>query len=412
MAKRRPKVGILTTFAGADEAYSLVNVVRTQLQMLLDNDCAPVLFVAPSFRGDGVLSPHSTEIRHVSMPDAGQEEIRTALQPLISDIDVVLCHDILFLSQHKAWAGAIRQIAHDEPQIAWLHWQHSRGGHKPIEPMLRSWFCYPNNGDLAHVAQINSTTVGRVRYIPHPLDFDYLGWPELAIRIAQDFAFPFVDISGLLPARLDRQKQIEKAIRVFAGLKRAGRSVCFLIADAYATGKRFGLYRQELQKLARRLGLTEKEVAFLSGEYKTCHLRTPRAVVKALFEMSNLFIQPSNAETSSLVVMEAALASNLVIINADFPPIHHLYRDALAFPFGSIFEDVKYYRHVKTASGEERKIEDPQTFWDDTARNDIIPALDGQLTLAVKRQQLRDRWPNWVFKEYLEPLIMEVYHGH
>lgn len=407
----RPKIGILTTFTGSDRAYSLVNVVQSQLQMLFDGLYDPVLFVAPPFHGDGIFAEHNIEVRRVTMPGAEQEEVRVALRPLVSDIDVMLCHDILFLSQHKTWAGAIRQIAHDEPRIAWLHWQHSRGGHSPIEPMPRSWFCYPNDGDMAHVAQINSTTMDRVRYIPHPLDFNYLGWSALAIRIAEDLDFTFVDIAGLLPTRMDRQKQVEKAIRIFAGLKRAGRSVCFLVADAYATGKQFESYRQELQGLAKSLGLTEKEVAFLSEKYEACRLRTPRQVVKALLEMSNLFIQPSNAETSSLVVMEAALAGNLVIINADFPPIHHLYRDALTFPFGSIFEDVKYYRHIRTASGGERKIEDPQRFWDDTARDDIIPILDGQLTLQVKHQQLRDRWPSRVFQEHLEPLITEVYRA-
>lgn len=407
----RPKVGILTTFTGSDQAYSLVNVVQSQLQMLFDGLYDPALFVAPSFHGDGVFAEHNTDIRRVAMPDAKEKEVGAALWPLIDDIDVMFCHDILFLGQHKTWAAVIRHIAKNKPHIAWLHWQHSRGGHAPIEPMSRSWFCYPNRGDLKHVAQINSTTEDRVRYIPHPLDVDYLGWPSLAIRIAEDFDFPFVDVAAVLPARLDRQKQVEKAVRVFAGLKKAGCTVCYLIADAQATGKRFKTYKEDILEIAKHQGLNEKEVVFLSEKYEECRLGTPRPVIKALFEMSNLFIQPSNAETSSLVVMEAALAGNLVIINSDFPPIHHLYRDALALPFGSIFEDTKYYRHVRTADGGERKIEDPQTFWDDTARQDIIPALDGQLTLAVKRQQLHDRWPNRVFREHLEPLIVEVYQA-
>lgn len=409
---RLPKVGILTTFAGADEAYSLVNVVRTQLRMLFDNGYTPVLFAAPTFRGDGVMSPQHTEIRTIAMPNAKSSEVLAALKSQTGDVDVMLCHDILFLGQHREWAKAVRLLAEEASHISWLHWQHSRGGHSPIDPMPRSWFCYPNNGDLGHVAQINSAPVDRVRYIPHPLDFNYLDWPALAIQIAEDFSFPFVDISGLLPARLDRQKQVEKALRVFIGLKKAGRSICYLVADAYATGKRFLKHKEDLREIANHAGLTRKEFTFLSEEYEECKIRTPRSVVKALFEMSNLFIQPSNAETSSLIVMEAALAGNLVIINADFPPIHHLYRDALALPFGSIFENTKYYRHVKTASGEERKVEDPQLFWDDAARDDIIPILDGQLTLLVKRQQLRDRWPNRVFKKYLEPLILEAHGDH
>ena len=50
----KPKVGILTTFTGSDEAYSLVVVVKTQVDMLLEAGYNPVLFVAPSFTGEGI----------------------------------------------------------------------------------------------------------------------------------------------------------------------------------------------------------------------------------------------------------------------------------------------------------------------------------------------------------------------
>lgn len=391
-----PKVGILTTFTGSDEAYSLVVVVKTQIQMLLDAGYNPVLFAAPSFTGGGIWE--RIEIRRVTLEDFGGQ---------IADIDVMLCHDILFLSQHKQWAELVRKLAPEFPKLRWLHWQHSRGDHAPIEPMPNSDFCYPNTGDLAHVAQINSTDAAHVHYIPHPLDFGYLGWPELAIRIAEDYNFPFADVSMIYPTRLDRQKQVEKATRVFAGLKRAGKSVCLLVADAYATGDRFKDYKADCIKLAQEQGLTDKEFAFLGEVYPECMFATPRTVVKALFEMSNLFMQVSTSETSSLVAMEAALAGNLLVLNADFKPIHHLYDKALLLPFGSIFEDVKYYRHIKTADGQEEKIEDAQQYWDDQARVLLIPALDSQLTIAVKRQQLRERWPSRVMRDYLNPLLLK-----
>ena len=96
---RKPKVGILTTFTGSDEAYSLVNVVSTQLQMLVDGGYTPVLFVAPSFTGTGIWN--KAEIRKTVMPDATTPEIVDSLREQIQDIDVMLCHDIVFLSQHQ-----------------------------------------------------------------------------------------------------------------------------------------------------------------------------------------------------------------------------------------------------------------------------------------------------------------------
>ncbi len=409
LTMQKPRVGILTTFTGSDEAYSLVNVVRTQLSMLLAADYAPVLFAAPTFSGEGVWK--RVEIRKLVSPDAKQPDILAALEPQIGDIDVMLCHDITFLAQHHEWGRAVRRLAIDHPHIAWLHWQHSRGDHAPVEVMQHSWWCYPNQGDLAHVAAINSTDEKHVRYIPHPLDFAYLGWPELAVRIAEDYKFPFVDVRAIYPSRLDRQKQLDKLIRLFAGLKRAGKQVSLLFADAYATGEPFLSYKKDLHALAQEQGLEPGEYAFLSERYEECRYATPRPVVKALLEMSNLFVQPSNAETSSLVVLEAALAGCLVVINADFPPIAPLYKKALALPFGSVLHNTEYYRHIKTADGQAQKVLDPQLFWDDRARDTVLPALESQLTIALKKQQLEERWPSRVFRGRLEPLILEAWEA-
>jgi glycosyltransferase involved in cell wall biosynthesis len=404
----KPKVGILTTFAGADEAYSLVVVVKTQLRMLLDAGYDPVLFVSDQFVSeDRFWSGRLFEVRKVAHPDAKAADIQQSLAGMIGDINVMLCHDILFLSQHREWGDAVRALA-AELDVAWLHWQHSRGDGQS-ESCARSWYCYPNEGDLPHCAAVNHASLNRTRYVPHPLDFDYLGWPALAVRIAEDYGFPFADVSCILPTRLDRQKQVDKAVRLMAGFKRAGRSVRFLVADAYCTGEPFLSEKKRLNELAREQGLDEQEFAFLGECYDECRVTTPRPVVKALYEMSNLFVQPSNSETSSLVAMEAALAGCLLVLNADFPPILPLYKKALALPFGSVLNDTKYYRTIRTADGQETKVEDAQLFWDDQARLTVLPALDSQIVGQVKRQQLAERWPRRVWEQRIEPLILEAW---
>jgi glycosyltransferase involved in cell wall biosynthesis len=332
----KPKVGILTTFSGADEAYSLVVVCKTQLQMLLRAGYDPVLFVAEQFQsGERFWSGTQFEVRRGPHADAKAADIEAYLREQAVDINVMLCHDIVFLSQHREWGAAVRAVAAGNPHAAWLHWQHSRGDGQH-DPCVNSWYCYPNEGDLPHCAWVNHASASRVRYVPHPLDFDYLGWPDLAVRIAENFQFPFADVAGILPTRLDHQKQVDKAVRIFAGLKRAGRGVRFLVADAYCTGEPFLSEKKQLLALAKEQGLEEGEFAFLGEVYGECRVMTPRGAVKALYEMSNLFILPSNSETSSLVAMEAALAGNLLVLNADFPPILHLYKKALALDRKSV----------------------------------------------------------------------------
>lgn len=392
------KIGILTAFNGSDQSYSLVNVVAVQLRMLIDAGYRPIVFVGPAFAGSGIWADPRIVLRRIAVEQ---------LADTSADVDVMLCHDIVFLKQHEAWGTALRQLARQRGDLALIHWQHSRGDPQ-VEPCAHSWYAYPNHGDLEHVAWLNQAPLERVRYIPHALDTDYLQWPPLALKIAQDFKFHQVDVAVFLPTRLDRQKQVEKALRVVAGLKHAGRSVCFLVGDAMATGERFLEYKAELKDLARELDLTNRDFAFLGECYDECHTSTPRPDVKALLEMSNLFIQPSNAETCSLVALEASLAGNLLMINADFEPIHHLYEDAVQMPFGSILKETTYWRHFKDSDGVETKTKDPQAFFDDQA-DALGSVLDAQLTLKVKRQQLRERWPAEVFDRYLEPLILEVY---
>lgn len=399
------RVGVLTTFTGMDRAYSLVNVVHVQLKMLHENGYLPVLYSAEELAGwPGV------ELRRLAKNAATADEIYSSMIGQFDDVRVVFCHDIVFLAQHRQWADALRRFAAENPQVTWLHWQHSRGDHNPIEPVPNSHFCYPNNGDLHHVARLNRTTIDRVHYVPHPLDFDYLKWPELAIRIAEETELPFVDVAMLYPSRLDRQKQVERSVRIFAGLKRLGLSVRLLVADSFATGDRFLNYKDDLRAIAEGEGLTDEELIFLSERYEECHTSTDRDVVKALLEMCNLFIQTSNAETSSLVVMEAALAGNLCVINADFKPIHHLYKAALALPFGAVTDTqpIEYYRHIQRADGTLQKVLDPQQFWDDQARITVLPTLKSQMTIELKRQQFIDRWPSKVFSEHIEPLIKMV----
>ena len=405
----KPKIGILTNFTGADETFSLVSVARIQAEIFHRANYRVIIFVSENFTSvhkTGIWSGKQVEIRKVGNHGEPAENILEKLRRDIADIDVVLCHDLVFLAQNHKWGSAIRQLA-KETDVAWIHWQHSRGDGN-VEPCENSWYAYPNEGDLAHLAKLNGTTIERTQYIPHPLDFNYLDWPDLAIEIAEETRHPFVDVAAILPTRMDRQKQVERVIRLMAGFQRAGKSVSLIVADAFATGERFIQYRKDLQALAREQDVDDR-VHFLSERYEECMVSTPRPVVKALMEMSNLFIQPSNAETSSLVAMEAALAGNLLVINADFPPIHHLYKKALALPFGSVLEDTKYYRHIRLADGTEQKVEDPQTFWDDQALRTVLPVLESQVSMVVKRQQLLDRWPSRVFKNHLEPLVNKVY---
>jgi len=125
-------------------------------------------------------------------------------------------------------------------------------------------------------------------------------------------------------------------IKIFKALKENECKVRLLIIDFHSTGGDKVAYREELIRLRDNLGLSPSEVIFTSQVEQELHLSSPQKLVRDFMLISNLFVLPSKSETYSLVVQEAGLCGNLLVLNQDFPAMRSIYgNDPLYRQFSS-----------------------------------------------------------------------------
>jgi glycosyltransferase involved in cell wall biosynthesis len=202
------------------------------------------------------------------------------------------------------------------------------------------------------------------------------------------------------PVRLDRGKQVEHVIRVGSSLKGIGRSVRVIIVGFHSTGGDKVTYREYLTGLAQELGLTEKEITFLSQFDDSLRVRSPREVIRDLMLLSNVFVMPSRSETYSLIAQEAGLCGAFLVLNQDFPPFRNIYGDDAAF--------YQFSSNINALTGLDGETNTQYDNIDDYFRGialRIAYELEHNVVLAQQSRIRRERNPDYIFSRFLEPLF-------
>jgi hypothetical protein len=375
------KIAILTTFFEAASGYSLVSVAETQIKQLLKQGYDPLVLVQRNFEPpedqNTIWRPEMIDLRKV-LPvldltsgvhdefDARADEIEKCLRQTLSQVDVVITHDIILQAFYKEHNEAVRRVAETQPDILWLHWIHSTPTprKRPRYPdLLRhcpppGYIIYPNDTDRNIVAATYGLDMQRVvafrgSHAIDPLD----AWPyhPLTRSLAEKTGLYRTEVGMVYPVLLNRGKQPEKVIRLVAGLVEARYDARLLIVDWQSTAPHFQAYIDQLLALAAELGVGDR-VHVASRLDDRAEGGVPKQVVTELMDLSNVYVHPSGAETYSLATHEAALRGNLLCLNADLPQTRELFDSAgIYFDFGS--ERVK------------RTYEpDEQSFWSQEAR--------------------------------------------
>ena len=363
------KVAILTSFVGKiDSAYSLCNVVGTQLKMLVKYGYRPTLIVRSLEEPEGIWANPAITVKQIpnlildpvsgkveDMEKFKKDSITTAeaLHEIVQDHDVVITHDTIFQKGELIQNAAARMVAEELPNLRWLHWIHSGPDFKqnvppPFNlryiPFPHSYIVYPNYYDIGRVAEMYGMEETDVKVCYHPIDIcEFLGLSDDMMRFVDQKKILNADIVAVYPIRLDRGKQPHKLISIFGHFKKMGRSVRLIIVDFHSTGGDKAQYREEMKRQASEIGLTRNEIIFMSEYDKRFEYKVPHEIIRDLLMISNLFIQPSETETYSLIAQEAALCKNLVVLNEDFPAMRTIYgEDALYRRFSSVLMKTTY----------------------------------------------------------------------
>lgn len=421
------KVAVLTDFFVIDPAYSLTNVAGNQIKMLLKYGYDPLVLVDDHIKEDQLIPPWS-EVRlfklpsiprsnRAELPKDWEKHLATmtdAMREGLQDVEVVLTHDLIYQPAMILYNMAARTVTEERgDDLHWLHWIHSATPPHLINPKTEyinavglrfpnAFIVFPNAYSRARVAKNFNYPEDAVKFVPHPIDIpEFMRFHPLTRELVDEHDLLGAEFVGIYPARLDRGKQVEFCIRIFAKLKEIGRSVRLVIADFHSTGGDKVMYRRELIRQGSDLGLSAEELIFMSQWRKETSTSSPRELIADIMQISNVYIHPSRSETYSLTAQEAALCGNILVLNFDFPPMRSLYgEEPLYIKFGS---NIDTYTGM---DGDTNVTYNPNV---DAYCKDVAHRLTAELgvnsALKLKTRLRRTRNLDYVFRTYLEPLI-------
>lgn len=421
-------VYILSNFTGYLRSYSPIIVVMSQVNMLKRAGYNPILIACDSWNppDDTIFATTETKllsnVAYQDPPEVNEifredvDLIHEQLKDIIPDGAVVLSHDLIFLPDYVKFNLAARRLAEERPNIFWIHTVHSATGPNTLiqeremygeeyKKLLLSKFpnsiiAYPNSQDIPRVARNFSYEEYEVVEVPHSTD-PVEGLHPIVQRLYTDKKLGDAEVLMVYPIRFDRGKNPQMNVRIQGALKEIGISSHIIFCDFQSTGGDKITLKNECRKLAEELGV-EDRITFISEFDDACVLEVSHEIILDLFTLSNIFCLPSRSETYSLIAQEAMLKGNLCILNYDFPA------------FRQIYGDKALYRQFDGAEiamdGYDGKTETTHSDIDEYMRQRIaIPIkgwLDHEKVLKGKTFVRTKRNPDYVFREFIEPLIM------
>lgn len=346
------KVAIFTTFTKWDESYSLTSVVHDQLVMHVKNGYTPVLFVLESFdQVDINKIPEGVEVRGVipqiilepykglAMPQNWREDVekvKKALREHAMDIEIMLTHDIMFIDTYLPYNIALREA---ELPCKYFHWVHSAPSPRPDlkDNMHANRYTLPPNSKLVYLnndkalalAEMYGTYLRNVRVVYNSRDpRTFWNLHPLVNQLIDKYDILSADIISIFPVSAPRMiggKQLDVVIQIHDHLKALGLKTKLIVCDAHANGTNehnAALERRTNDVIFTSLVGNGKFGGFdilpYPGEQDRQYEQgVPSKVVSDLFRLSNVFIFPTISENSSLVLAEAMLAGNLLVLNED-----------------------------------------------------------------------------------------------
>jgi glycosyltransferase involved in cell wall biosynthesis len=435
-------------------------VVLDQLAMLSKNGYEPTLLVMASedweqpadlFADPAVQLVQYPKVKWVNAEEEEDaffsdiDQLTNALEAALENIDVALTHDLIYMPRFIKLHLAARRVAEKNSKLKWLHWIHSATSPSQLKRegiadllfedlLAKHWpGSYPvffNSMSRSRIAQNFSYDESAVKVIPHPTNVsDFFSLSPLATRLYEEKQLYQADFVTTVPARLDRGKQVEWVIRIFACLKSLGNSVRVLVMDFHSQSAEKNGYRQDLKALAADWGLSDSDITFISEFDQSVRVEAPHSLVRELLLLSTVYIQPSRSESYSLSAQEAALCGNLLVLNADFPPLREIFGEqALYCQFSSNIDRVQLLDGtteltVQAVEFQQRPTGYPNnsithvngSWWVDgfachafSIAQRITHQFSINMVLKQRQERLRDRNIFSVFSQHLEPLIEAV----
>lgn len=419
------KIGILGCLSSFHPSYSVATVILDQLR-LLSKYHNVVFITTDDFIGNEI--PSNVEIRHYprykhsTLP----EELKITffepylticsahLERAIYDCTHLILHDILFLHDFVPVNCALRLALENYPKIKILSWQHSCPSlnqnnllypfTKCYEGLNNTTFIYLNHTDIPLVAKRYNIPENKVAIVHNFIDLErYFKLHPLTIELVNDFELLKADSICVYPSRLVAAKQPNKLIKLIEHLNKY-QDTRLIICNSWTSSPE----EEYLETLKASSSLGNKLIFTSEYESKWCKDNNwkikngvPSEVTSDLLRISDLFILPSIAECCSLIMLEASLNKNLMVINDDLWNCKewggqklngNISRNCLYQEFGSITRPISKY--------------DPsEEKWFENAALEIMNYQKNNQAINFFRQTRQRHNPEWVYTNQIEPLL-------
>lgn len=393
-------IGILTTFYKWDPGYSLCAVVRDQLTALVKHGYSPILFVLTSFK-DHDLVPAGVEVRAIvpqiilepykeyRYPESWKEDVakaQGAFEKHMLDIDILICHDIFFIDTFLPYNIALRESL-TALKLRILAWTHSAPSSRPVlenNPHAnrytlppRTRLVYLNHDKALALAEMYGAWLKDVRVVHNSRDpRTFWDMDPFVRKLVDTYDILSADIVSIYPLSTPRMvsgKGLDKVVKLHSKLRHLGYTTKLIIPNAHANASPDQKMIADFMVWAGEQGITHHDIIFTSQEDRPKYeLGVPQKVVSDLFRLSNVFIFPTYSENSSLVLLEAMLSGNLLVLNQAVGTLReHAGEQALYFDFS--------YREPKETN---------EAYYLDLAKI-ISSELEINKSLQVKRRALQ-----------------------
>lgn len=436
------EICVLTTLMDLPSGYGLVPVILNQLKMLVDNGYEPHLFVQTQYNKrdfakklpKGVVLTPKVPFTHLieygpSTPkqdfnvdavgvvedgsnktnfDAQVGLLVKGLEPLLSQYEVVITHDILFQTWFVAHNAAIRTIGERYPHLRWIHWLHSGPSPRPLKlqypgslrfvGMNNSIFVSPNESMTPKFAEMYNIPRSRLRVVYNTIDLEKL-WKmhPLSMQIINKHKLREADILCVWATRIDHLagKGLVWPVRIVAQLNKIVESK-MVFCNSWSRDVRAKNNIKVMRKNADEWGLPQENLIFTSEMGRRWENGVPYSVVADMYHLGNLFIMPSISETFSLAMAEAAACKNFLVLNDDLSVFHELAGDdAMYIEFGSEWGG---------DTTNQKYNPNPQAYFMARAR-EIAEVIKNSKPLQMHRRVVQRYNREWVWKNQVKPLI-------
>lgn len=432
----RPRVAVFSVFSSLDGAYSISTVALDQLRMLERHGYAPQFWLPQGYRLQlenemaSMIEAHpGIECKYIlpslNLKDYGDptervgdefeyqvDKIIAAMEPAVSNVDVVLTHDIMFQTWFVPYAVAVRKLADKYRNVRWLHWIHSAPSGVPAKvcyphsarysPMDNAKWIYLNEWHSGALAEMVGAKREDVVVVPNSRDIlDIHGAPERINRFIRDSGLLDADAVIVYPTRMCDAKQPEAAVKLAAGIAYSKMRVKLVFASSYSNDDEAKAVIERCRTLADSQGehFSSRDVLFTS-DAPGWSLFCPRDELKLLQLIADVFVLPSISEACSLVALEAAASRTLLVLNDDFPPMREWFGDsAMYLHFGSTVARTEH-------SGAGMTPEEAEAWYYRTAGIRIADELRHNKVLSSFSKAKRLYNSDAIFRRCIEPLIL------